>query len=101
MLFIWRRRAGRAFGIGSDSNVLISRIEELRARRCISALHAGGAQVLGRNAGAIAVGQMADLVAIDSIDPTLCALDTLQLLNGPVFAVRDRDRVSGQWGAIR
>ncbi|WP_255009198.1 formimidoylglutamate deiminase [Roseovarius sp. M141] len=115
--------AGGAFGIGSDSNVLISLTEELRtleysqrlrdfARNVMvvgegsvgEALYTGaacgGAQALGRKAGTIAVGQLADLVAIDSTDPALCALQTHQLLDGLAFAAKDRV-VTDVWSAGR
>lgn len=115
--------AGGAFGIGSDSNVLISLSEELRtleysqrlrdvARNVMvvgegsvgDALYTGaargGAQALGRGKGEITVGQFADLVAIDSADPALCALQTHQLLDGLVFAAKDRV-VTDVWSAGR
>ena len=114
---------GGAFGVGSDSNVLISLTEELRtleysqrlrdvARNVMvvgqgsvgDALYTGaargGAQALGRGTGTIAVGQLADLVAIDSTDPALCALQTHQLLDGLAFAAKDRV-VTDVWSAGR
>ncbi|PHQ72440.1 MAG: formimidoylglutamate deiminase [Sneathiella sp.] len=115
--------AGGAFGVGSDSNVLISLAEELHmleysqrlrdiARNVMvvaegsigQTLYAGaargGAQALGRGAGEIAVGQVADLVAIDSNDTALCALRTDQLFDGLVFAAKDRV-VTDVWSAGR
>ena len=115
--------AGGAFGIGSDSNVLISLTEELRtleysqrlrdlARNVLvvgegSVGHAlycgaaqGGAQALGRGSGQIAQGAWADLMAIDSSDPALCALNSAQLLDGLVFAAKDRV-VTDLWSAGR
>jgi formimidoylglutamate deiminase len=115
--------AGGAFGIGSDSNVLISLTEELRtleysqrlrdvARNVMvvgegsvgEALYTGAArgaaQALGRGTGEIALGQLADLVAIDSSDPALCALQTHQLLDGLAFAAKDRV-VTDVWSAGR
>ena len=100
------------FGIGSDSNVNISLTEELRTLEYSQRLkhqernvmvngagstgHAlytgaakGGAQAIGRNSGEILVGALADLLAIDSQDPTLCALSDDQLLDGLVFAAKD------------
>ena len=102
---------GGAFGVGSDSNVLISLTEELRTLEYSQRLRdlarnvlvvsegsvgqslycgaaRGGAQALGRGAGEIATGEWADLVAIDSHDPALCALKSTQLLNGLVFAAK-------------
>ncbi|MEM5541927.1 formimidoylglutamate deiminase [Sulfitobacter sp. AS92] len=115
--------AGGAFGVGSDSNVLISLTEELRtleysqrlrdiARNVLvvgegsvgDTIYAGaakgGAQALGRGAGEIAVGALADLVAIDSTAPSLCALRQDQLLDGLVFAAKD-DVVTDVWSAGR
>ncbi len=115
--------AGGRFGIGSDSNVLISLTEELRTleysqrlrdlarnvmvvgegsvgRTLYTGAARGGAQALGRDAGEIAVGRLADLVAIDSSDPSLCALRDDQILDGLVFAARDRV-VTDLWSAGR
>jgi formimidoylglutamate deiminase len=85
-------RDGGRFGIGSDSNVSISPVEELRwleygqrlitRRRIIAAANAGascgevlysraaqgGAQACGRASGALAVGCRADLIVVDSAD---------------------------------
>lgn len=116
-------QAGGAFGIGSDSNVLISLTEELRTleysqrlrdmARNVMVTHAGsvgaalytgaacgGAQALGRGTGEIATGQLADLVAIDTTDPALCALPPHQMLDGLVFAAKDRV-VTDVWSAGR
>jgi formimidoylglutamate deiminase len=115
--------AGGVFGVGSDSNVNISLTEELRtleysqrqrdvARNVLvvgegsvgQTLYLGaargGAQALGRNAGDISVGRLADLVAIDSTTPTLCALRSEQLLDGLVFAAKDTV-VTDVWSAGR
>lgn len=115
--------AGGAFGIGSDSNVRISLTEELRtleysqrlrdlARNVMvsgegsvgQALYTGaargGAQALGRKAGQIATGFLADLTAIDADHPTLCALRPDQLLDGLAFAATD-SVVTDVWSAGR
>jgi len=115
--------AGGAFGVGSDSNVLISLTEELRTLEYSQRLRdiarnvmvvnegsvgdtlytgaaKGGAQALGRSAGEIAVGELADLVAIDSTAPSLCALSQVQILDGLVFAAKD-DAVTDVWSAGR
>jgi formiminoglutamate deiminase len=115
--------AGGAFGIGSDSNVRISMVEELRmleysqrlrdlARNICTtgegsvgmALYLGAAQggglALGRDAGVIAPGRLADLVAIDSNHPALCALPSDRLLDGLVFAAPD-GVVRDLWSAGR
>ncbi|MCI5100945.1 formimidoylglutamate deiminase [Phaeobacter italicus] len=101
--------AGGRFGVGSDSNVRIALAEELRtleysqrlrdlARNVFidgegsvgTALYLGaargGAQALGRDAGRIEVGALADLMSFDSSDPALCALRDDQLLDGLCFA---------------
>ncbi len=111
------------FGIGSDSNVRISLPEELRtleysqrlrdmARNVMingagsvgSALYLGaakgGAQALGRNSGRLEVGALADLIAIDSRLPALCALAPEQLLDGFCFAAGN-DAVTDVWSAGR
>lgn len=115
--------AGGAFGVGSDSNVRISLVEELRTLEYSQRLRdvqrnvlvtrpgsvgtaiytgaaAGGAKALGRDAGAIATGHLADLVAIDSTHPALCALSEAQLLDGLVFAAPD-GLVTDLWSAGR
>jgi formimidoylglutamate deiminase len=115
--------AGGRFGIGSDSNVRISLTEELRtleysqrlrdlgrnimvsgAGSVGAALYTGaargGAQAGGRNAGQIAVGKLADLMAIDLAHPSLCALGRDQVLDGLVFASPDTI-VTDLWSAGR
>ncbi|WP_420584814.1 formimidoylglutamate deiminase [Ruegeria sp.] len=115
--------AGGAFGVGSDSNILISLTEELRSLEYSQRLRdlsrnvlvlgegsvgqtlycgaaSGGAQALSRNAGEIAEGKLADLVAIDSQNPALCALRADQLLDGLVFAAKDHV-VTDLWSAGR
>jgi formimidoylglutamate deiminase len=46
----------------------------------------GSARALGRKSGSIAVGNLADLVAIDGNHKALCALQPSQLIDGWVFA---------------
>jgi cytosine/adenosine deaminase-related metal-dependent hydrolase len=115
--------AGGAFGVGSDSNVRISVAEELRtleysqrlalrARNVLAAPEAsvgqglyaralaGGAQALGRDCGAIRVGALADLVAVDRTGPVLGPLADAQLLDGWIFAADDRV-VREVWSAGR
>ena len=115
--------AGGAFGIGSDSNVRISLTEELRTLEYSQRLRdisrnvmvsgegsvgaaiylgaaKGGAQALGRKSGAIAVGMLADLTAIDLSNPALCALRNDQILDGLAFAASDAV-VTDLWSAGR
>jgi formimidoylglutamate deiminase len=114
---------GGAFGIGSDSNVNISLTEELRmleysqrmrdlsrnvlvkdngsvGEAIYSAAARGGAKALARDAGSIATGRLADLVAIDSNAPSLCALGRHQIIDGLVFASND-SVVTDVWSAGR
>jgi formimidoylglutamate deiminase len=119
--------AGGAFGVGSDSNVQISLAGELRALEYSQRLRdlarnvlttgdgpiagsvghtlytgatRGAAQALERDAGEISPGRLADLVAIDSTRPALCALKQHQLLDGLVFAASDTV-VTDVWSAGR
>ena len=115
--------AGGVFGVGSDSNVQISLTEELRTLEYSQRLRdlarnvmvvgegsvghtlytgaaRGSARALGRNAGVIAAGRLADLIAVDSTAPALCALRRDQLLDGLVFAAKDTV-VTDVWSAGR
>lgn len=115
--------AGGAYGLGSDSNVRISLVEELRTLEYSQRLRdlsrnvlltgegsvgeslylgaaAGGAQALGREAGRIAPGLWADLVALDLDHPALCALAPGQILDGLAFAAPD-GVVTDLWSAGR
>ena len=116
------RAAGGLFGVGTDSNVRISLAEELRVleysqrlglkARAVMADHRstgrllweeaakGGAQAAGRASGRIAVGQWADLVALDTSDLRLEGLAGDQLLDAFVFAGRD-GLVTDLWSAGR
>ncbi len=102
--------AGGVFGIGSDSHVSVSMVEELRwleygqrlirRRRNVSAagpggstatrLYAGGscggAQVTGRSVGAIAVGKRADFIVLDPENPTLVGKSGERLFDSAIFA---------------
>ncbi|MDH3451424.1 MAG: formimidoylglutamate deiminase [Gammaproteobacteria bacterium] len=108
----YQRHAG-AFGIGSDSHVSTSPVEELRwleygqrllhQRRNLLAGGArrstgstlfetavrGGAQALARPAGAIAAGKRADLVALDSRHVALAGRDCEQCVDAWLFAGND------------
>ena len=117
--------AGGAFGIGSDSHVSISPVEELRwleygqrlVRRSRNVVaHAaaphvgenlvrdalvGGAQAAQRRIGALAPGHRADFVVLDDAAPELAGVAMSQLLDRFVFCgnrnlVRDV-MVGGKW----
>jgi formimidoylglutamate deiminase len=117
--------AGGTLGIGSDSNVSISPVEELRwleygqrlaARRRIvaatqpgascgetlySAATRGGARACGLQAGEIAPGRRADLVVLDDREQPLAGAAPGELLDRYVFAAdRAAPRhvmVRGRW----
>ncbi|RMD64302.1 MAG: formimidoylglutamate deiminase [Alphaproteobacteria bacterium] len=103
--------AGGRIGIGSDSHVSVSPIEELRwleygqrltlqrrnvlaggrggvsvGARLYMAAVAGGAQALGRPIGRLAAGGRADLVVLDDTLPTLVGRCEDVLLDAVVFA---------------
>lgn len=114
--------AGGAFGIGSDSNVRISLSEEIRmleysqrlgmraravladqrsvGRVIFEGMVKGGAQAAGRDSGAIAVGQWADLVALDASGPDMAGRQGDRVLDTFAFAGDDR-MVSEVWSAGR
>jgi len=114
--------ANGAFGVGTDSNVRISLAEELRVLEYSQRLNlkaravmadtrstgrllwdgatAGGAQAAGRQTGAIAVGQWADLLALDTGDLRLEGFEGDQLLDAFLFAGRD-GLVTDLWSAGR
>jgi len=113
------------FGIGSDSHVSQSPIEELRwleygqrlraQRRNIASVPGqrhigdflwqaclqGGAQATGRNVGSLAVGQRADLLVLDADHPNLSGIASADILNSWIFSGNDnlvRDvLVGGKW----
>jgi formimidoylglutamate deiminase len=116
---------GGRFGIGSDSNVCTSPVEELRWLEYVRRLEtrarnvtetrqgasvatslytrslAGGAQALGRTASAIAAGNSADIVVLDTEHPALVgrsgdAILDAWLFSGNTTPVR-HVMVSGQW----
>jgi len=117
--------AGGRFGVGSDSHISQSAVEELRwleygqrlqqQRRNIAvspqqrnvgdflwqgALQ-GGAQAAGRPVGAVAPGKRADLIVLDSGHPNMFGLALDEVLGSFVFSGNDnlvRDvMVGGQW----
>jgi formimidoylglutamate deiminase len=120
----WRAAGGR-WGVGSDSHVSVSPVEDLRwleyAQRLVHRVRnvaadsdepsvghtlwreslAGGAQASGRALGAIAVGRRADLVVLDDAAAQFAGVPLAQVLDAFVFAgnrnlVRDV-MVGGRW----
>jgi formimidoylglutamate deiminase len=115
--------AGGAFAVGSDSNIRISLAEELRqletsqrlrdhtraalatearstGRRLLEDAARGGAQAAGRQAGAIAPGRWADLLALDGAHPDLAGLSGDRALDTFVMA-GGRGMVAHVWSAGR
>ena len=114
---------GGRWGVGSDSNVRISLAEELRLLEYSQRLRdrgramladdlrstgrvlwegaaQGGAQAAGRGAGAIAVGQWADLVSLDMASLHLEGRGGDEILDAFVFAGNDA-LVADVWSAGR
>ena len=117
--------AGGRFGIGSDSHVSQSPIEELRwleygqrlqhrqrniahvpAQRSVAdflwqAALSGGAQAAGRRVGALETGRRADLLVLDANHPNLDGVDHAEVLGRLVFSGNDnlvRDVLcGGRW----
>ena len=109
--------AGGAFGVGTDSNVLISAAEELRTleygqrlrdrqrvrlaapgqsvgERLYAEALAGGAQASGRRIGRLEAGARADWIVLDETDPMLAFADTETtldrvLFSGPTLPIKD------------
>ena len=103
------RKEGGAFGIGSDSNVLIGAAAELRqleyaqrltkrmrnvlapaggstGRALFDAATAGGAQALARDCGRIGPGGIADIVSLDASHPTLVGKTGDAILDAWIFS---------------
>lgn len=118
-------RQGGRFGVGSDSHVSLSVVEELRwleygqrlkherrnrlysaARPNIGAFLydacvAGGAQAMGQPVGRIATGQRADLVVLDEAHPLMAHVSGDDILSRWLFGGTDRlvkdVMVGGAW----
>ncbi|MBX8515857.1 formimidoylglutamate deiminase [Pseudomonas cichorii] len=116
---------GGRWGIGSDSHVSVSVVEELRwleygqrlrdqrrnrlyrsdqpmvGRTLFDAALSGGAQALGQGIGKLEVGQRADWVVLDGSDPYLETACGDAILNRWLFAGGDRQvrdvLVNGRW----
>ncbi|MEZ5837470.1 MAG: formimidoylglutamate deiminase [Geminicoccaceae bacterium] len=118
----WLDHGGR-FGIGSDSNIRIALAEELRTleysqrlrdrsravlatrerstgRRLFEDAVRGAARAAGRGRGVIAVGQWADLLALDTGHVDLEGREGDGLIDAWIFAGDDR-MVSDVWSAGR
>ena len=117
------RDAGGAWGVGSDSNILISLTEELRtleySQRLVTRNRAvlardecstgrvlyeqacsGGAQAAARESGAIAPGNWADLTALDGSATDFIGRSGDSLLDTWIFAGKDAV-VRDVWSAGR
>ena len=114
---------GGRFGVGSDSNIRISLVEELRmleysqrlreraravlarpgmstGRALFDAAARGGAQASMRDAGTLAPGRLADLIALDAEAADLAGKEGDALVDSFVFAGSDR-LVTDLWSAGR
>lgn len=114
---------GGAIAVGSDSNIRISLSEELRTldysqrlrdhsraalatpdkstgRRLLDAINAGGARASARNNGSLAVGRLADMMALDSNAVDLIGRQGDTILDCYMFAGDDR-MVEHVWSAGR
>lgn len=114
---------GGAIAVGSDSNIRISLSEELRTldysqrlrdhsraalatpdkstgRRLLDAINAGGAAASARNNGSLAVGRLADMMALNSDAVDLIGRHGDTILDCYVFAGDDR-MVGDVWSAGR
>jgi len=116
---------GGRWGIGSDSHVSLSVVEELRwleygqrlrdqrrnrlyrsdqpmvGRTLFDAALSGGTQALGQSIGSLQVGQRADWLVLDGNDPYLATASGDAILNRWLFAGGDRQirdvLVNGRW----
>ncbi|WP_409295176.1 formimidoylglutamate deiminase [Pseudomonas sp. KCJK8670] len=116
---------GGRLGIGSDSHVSLSVVEELRwleygqrlrdqrrnrlhgerqpmvGRTLYDAALSGGAQALGQTIGTLERGKRADWLVLDRQDPYIATADGDAILNRWLFAGGDRQvrdvMVNGQW----
>ncbi|MET3132612.1 formimidoylglutamate deiminase [Oxalobacteraceae bacterium GrIS 1.11] len=121
-------KAGGSFGIGSDSHVSQSPVEELRwleygqrlQHRQRNIAHSdserqvgdflwqgalrGGAQASGRRLGALAPGKRADLIVLDGEHPNLCGIALQDVLGSFIFCGNDnlvRDVLAGGKWVVR
>jgi formimidoylglutamate deiminase len=118
----WLQHGGR-WGVGSDSHACVNAAEELmlleygqrlhRRQRNVLATAAqpevatamtlqavqGGAQASGRPIGGLAVGQQADLVALDAQHVALCGLSAPAMLSAHVFGSHRTSAIASLWAA--
>jgi len=117
------RDAGGRFGIGSDSNIRISLAEELRTleysqrlshlgramfaapekstgRALLEQVASAGAAAGARDSGAIAVGKLADMLALDINATDLAGKSGDQILDSYIFAGSDA-LITDVWSAGR
>lgn len=115
---------GGRFGMGTDSNIQIALWEELRAleysqrlrqqarallatpthstgRALFDAALTGGAQAAARDSGALRVGALADMMALDTDNVTLAGRDGDALLDSLVFSGGGAACISDLWSAGR
>ncbi len=102
--------AGGKLGIGSDSHISVSPVEELRwfeygqrlvhhsrnqlsggsnrstGRNLFDIAVAGGAQACGHNSGAIKTGRRADFIVLDTTHPLLCEREDDEILDSWIFS---------------
>ena len=112
---------GGAWGVGSDSHACVNAAEELmlleysqrlslRQRNVLASnAHAqvatamtqqavrGGAQAAGRNVAGLAVGQQADMLALDAQHVALAGLDAERMLAAHVFASQRSSALHSLW----
>ena len=99
-----------AFGIGTDSNILIDAAGELRSIEYVQRLHHrrrmlvprlfhraldGGARALGQASG-LRIGGPADIFSLDACHPALAARERDMLLDSWIFATR-ADAIDCVW----
>jgi len=116
--------AGGTIGMGSDSNVHISLFEELKTleysqrlrdrsraalatqdrstgRVLLDATLKGGAQAAGRNAGAIQIGMLADMIGLETDNQWLCNRQGDTALDSLIFGGNGQNCITDVWGAGR
>lgn len=118
------RDAGGRFGIGSDSNIHVALWEELATldysqrlrdlsraamatpdrstgRVLYDAITSAGAQAAGRGSGQIALGELADLIAVSTDNEFLGNRSGDTVLDSLIFTGRGRSCITDVWSAGR